>query len=86
VRRGQAFLDRCGRAGDCRTLYELFVAQVRRLISEVATADSAPRCKVELVNDGPVTILLDSPKHLVLRWCLNSVEKLNDPLNHTKRH
>lgn len=41
-------------------LYEYFVARTREVISEVATGSFRKMMKVELVNDGPVTILLDS--------------------------
>ena len=43
-------------------LYEFFIAQVRRLVNGVATGRFGAEMQVELVNDGPVTILLDSPK------------------------
>jgi D-aminoacyl-tRNA deacylase len=43
-------------------LYDFFVRQTRTLIDEVATGSFRAMMKVELVNDGPVTILLDSRK------------------------
>ena len=43
-------------------LYEFFVAQVRKLLTEVACGKFQSRMQVELVNDGPVTILVDSRK------------------------
>jgi len=43
-------------------LYDFFVRQTGTLISEVATGSFRATMKVELVNDGPVTILLDSKK------------------------
>ena len=43
-------------------LYEFFVRQVRAAISEVGTGSFRAMMQVELVNDGPVTILLDSKK------------------------
>jgi len=43
-------------------LYEFFVRQVRAAVSEVATGSFRAMMQVELVNDGPVTILLDSKK------------------------
>src|SRR5258705_13944799 len=43
-------------------LYEFFIARVRELLSCVATGKFGAEMQVELVNDGPVTILLDSPK------------------------
>lgn len=43
-------------------LYESFVAEVRGLGIEVATGRFQQHMDVELVNDGPVTILVDSRK------------------------
>ena len=43
-------------------LYEYFVNCSRRLITRVATGSFRKTMHVELVNDGPVTILLDSRK------------------------
>ena len=43
-------------------LYEFFVRQARSAIDEVATGKFQAMMQVELVNDGPVTILLDSNK------------------------
>jgi D-tyrosyl-tRNA(Tyr) deacylase len=43
-------------------LYDFFVMQARRLIERVATGSFRAMMQVELVNDGPVTILLDSRK------------------------
>lgn len=43
-------------------LYEYFVASSRKLISKVETGSFRKTMQVELVNDGPVTILLDSRK------------------------
>ena len=43
-------------------LYEFFVRQMRALISNVATGSFRAMMQVELINDGPVTILLDSKK------------------------
>jgi len=43
-------------------LYDFFVGQARRLIERVATGSFRAMMQVELVNDGPVTILLDSRK------------------------
>ena len=43
-------------------LYDFFVRQARTVISEVATGSFRAIMQVELVNDGPVTILLDSKK------------------------
>jgi D-tyrosyl-tRNA(Tyr) deacylase len=43
-------------------LYESFVAGARRCVERVATGSFRRMMQVELVNDGPVTILLDSRK------------------------
>ena len=43
-------------------LYEFFVRQAGAFISNVATGSFRAMMQVELVNDGPVTILLDSKK------------------------
>jgi D-tyrosyl-tRNA(Tyr) deacylase len=43
-------------------LYDFFVAQARELIARVATGSFRAMMLLELVNDGPVTILLDSRK------------------------
>jgi D-aminoacyl-tRNA deacylase len=44
------------------SLYELFIELVRKLSVEVACGSFRSMMQVELVNDGPVTILLDSRK------------------------
>ena len=43
-------------------LYEYFVGVSRKLIADVATGSFRKMMLVELVNDGPVTIMLDSRK------------------------
>ncbi len=43
-------------------LYEFFVAEARKQIQNVKTGHFQAMMDVELVNDGPVTILLDSKK------------------------
>ncbi len=45
-----------------KALYEEFVRAVERLGVRVATGVFQAHMSVELVNDGPVTILLDSEK------------------------
>lgn len=45
-----------------RSLYDKFVEVARKSVSHVATGKFGSMMKVELVNDGPVTILLDSRK------------------------
>ena len=43
-------------------LYDFFVRQTRTMIGEVATGSFRAMMQVELVNNGPVTIMLDSKK------------------------
>jgi len=43
-------------------LYDFFVRQARATIDVVATGKFQAMMQVELINDGPVTILLDSKK------------------------
>lgn len=47
---------------EANRLYEFFVAAARKQISKVETGRFQAMMDVELVNDGPVTILLDSAK------------------------
>lgn len=43
-------------------LYESFVVEARRSVERVETGSFRAMMQVELINDGPVTILLDSRK------------------------
>ena len=43
-------------------LYEFFVREARRVCARVETGSFRRMMEVELVNDGPVTILIDSRK------------------------
>jgi len=43
-------------------LYGSFIEQARQIVRHVETGNFGAMMKVELVNDGPVTILLDSRK------------------------
>ena len=43
-------------------LYDFFVRQAKSVIDDVGTGKFQAMMQVELVNDGPVTILLDSNK------------------------
>ena len=47
---------------EANRLYEFFVAEARKQIERVETGKFQAMMDVELVNDGPVTILLDSEK------------------------
>ena len=44
-------------------LYDYFVESSRKLLGRVETGSFRKMMQVELVNDGPVTILLDSRRH-----------------------
>ena len=54
--------DAAARPEQARSLYERFVAQVRALGLTCETGRFQETMEVELVNHGPVTILLDSKK------------------------
>src|SRR5438270_13149999 len=43
-------------------LYELFVAEARKALDKIESGSFRALMRVELVNDGPVTILIDSRK------------------------
>lgn len=63
TRRGRrpSFIDAA--PGDmARGMYEYFVAKSRETIDRVETGRFAAMMDVELVNDGPVTIILNSEK------------------------
>lgn len=47
---------------EANALYEFFVGEARRQIDKVETGRFQTTMNVELVNNGPVTILLDSAK------------------------
>jgi D-tyrosyl-tRNA(Tyr) deacylase len=48
---------------EAKRLYDFFVCEARRRIRNVETGRFQAMMNVELVNDGPVTILLDSAKN-----------------------
>ncbi len=63
VRRGKRpSFDAAAPPEEARQLYEFFVAQVRAHGLRCETGRFQEMMKVELVNEGPVTILLDSGK------------------------
>jgi len=63
VRRGRRpSFDAAARPELARVLYEFFVAEIRRLGLRCETGRFQEMMEVELVNEGPVTILLDSRK------------------------
>jgi D-tyrosyl-tRNA(Tyr) deacylase len=62
TRRGRRpSFSRAAPPAEAERLYEYFVKQLRTRIPEVATGLFQAMMDVELVNDGPVTILLDPP-------------------------
>jgi D-aminoacyl-tRNA deacylase len=63
VRRGKRpSFDDAARPEQARELYEAFVAQIRRHGLRCETGQFQATMSVSLVNEGPVTILLDSAK------------------------
>ena len=63
VRRGKRpSFDEAARPDHARELYEHFVAQIRRLNLCCETGQFQAMMSVSLINEGPVTILLDSAK------------------------
>ena len=63
VRRGRRpGFDRAAPPAEANRLYEEYVAHLRSLGLRVETGIFQAHMVVELVNDGPVTILLDSEK------------------------
>lgn len=63
VRRGKRpSFDAAARPEEARRLYEYFVEKIRAAGLRCETGEFQAMMEVELVNDGPVTILLDSEK------------------------
>ncbi|HUR36434.1 MAG TPA: D-aminoacyl-tRNA deacylase [Terriglobales bacterium] len=63
VRKGKRpSFDRAARPEEANRLYEHFVQRIRAAGIQCATGKFQAMMDVELVNDGPVTILLDSEK------------------------
>ena len=63
VRRGKRpSFDAAARPEQAKTLYEYFVERIRALGLRCETGQFQAMMDVELVNSGPVTILLDSKK------------------------
>jgi len=57
--RRPSFID-AARPEDANRLYEYFIAKARERIENVRTGRFQAMMEVELVNDGPVTIILDT--------------------------
>ena len=63
VRRGKRpSFDDAARPAEARELYEVFVSQIRGRGLRCETGEFQAMMSVALVNQGPVTILLDSSK------------------------
>lgn len=63
VRRGRRpSFDRAARPEDARAIYEAFVRELHATHTPIATGEFQAMMQVELVNDGPVTVLIDSAK------------------------
>ena len=63
VRKGKRpSFDRAARPEEANQLYEHFVSRIRAAGLKCETGTFQAMMDVELVNDGPVTILLDSEK------------------------
>ena len=63
VRRGKRpSFDAAARPEEARSLYEYFVEKIRAAGLHCETGEFQAMMEVELVNDGPVTIMLDSEK------------------------
>jgi D-tyrosyl-tRNA(Tyr) deacylase len=53
--------DQAAPPEEARALYEHFIASVRRLCSRVETGVFQAHMVVSLINDGPVTLIVESP-------------------------
>lgn len=62
--RRPSFID-AARPEDANRLYEYFIAKARERTENVRTGRFQAMMEVELVNDGPVTIILDTDQ---LKW------------------
>ncbi len=60
--RRPSYID-AARPDDANRLYEYFVAEARKRLANVATGRFQAMMDVELVNDGPVTLILDSERN-----------------------
>ena len=73
MRRGRRpSFDAAARPEQARRLYEYFVEKIRAAGVRCETGKFQAMMEVELVNDGPVTILIDSRKSVLIgsRWVI----------------
>lgn len=49
----------CAKPDDAKLLYEGFVLELKKLVKRVETGFFAAKMEVHLINDGPVTFMLD---------------------------
>ncbi|HTH37792.1 MAG TPA: D-aminoacyl-tRNA deacylase [Pyrinomonadaceae bacterium] len=65
TRRGRrpSYID-AARPEEANRLYEYFVVEAKNHIENVATGRFQAMMDVELINDGPVTLLLDSERNI----------------------
>jgi len=63
TRRGRrpSYIDAAS-PNDAKKLYESFVTECRKVLTKVETGQFQAMMQVELINDGPVTIIIDSEK------------------------
>ncbi|MDD3249998.1 MAG: D-aminoacyl-tRNA deacylase [Smithellaceae bacterium] len=62
VRGRRPSFDRAEEPEKARALYEYFVSRAQQRVRKLATGAFQEKMQVELINSGPVTILLDSRK------------------------
>lgn len=60
--RRPSYID-AARPEDANRLYEFFIAEARKRLPKVESGRFQAMMDVELVNDGPVTLLLDSERN-----------------------
>ena len=63
TRRGRrpSYIDAAS-PNDAKALYERYVEECRKVLTKVETGQFQAMMQVELINDGPVTIIIDSEK------------------------
>jgi D-tyrosyl-tRNA(Tyr) deacylase len=55
--------DAAAKVEDAKMLYEEFITEIKKSNVKIETGEFQVDMKVSLINDGPVTILLDSKKN-----------------------